>query len=100
MKSDSMRLVEELLTPIVEKIVEQQLSEKGESVTNVKNPEQFLRIGQAAKEIGCSKYILEKAMENQELSYIQPESRRLIKRGDLYNYLESIRIGRKDECDF
>jgi len=100
MENNSIKLLKDLLFSIAEEVVDQKLSEKGESVTNVKNPEQFLRIGQEAKEIGCSKYILEKAMENQELSYIQPESRRLIKRGDLYNYLESIRIGRKDECDF
>jgi excisionase family DNA binding protein len=94
------KLLEEFLIPFVEKIVDQKLSEKGELVSNVKNPEQFLTIGQAAKEVGCNRNLLQKAIANLELEHYKPENRTYIKRKHLYEYLESIKIRSKNDADY
>jgi len=95
-KEDFEKAFEDLMSPIVEKVVERALSEKNNQSTPVDNPEQFLTIGQAAKEFGCTKHLLQSAINNLELDYYKPENRTYIKRKDVYNYLESIRIRSKE----
>ena len=94
---------ETLFSPLVEKMVTRVLHEQKETKVPVKEPEQFLTIGQAAKEFGCTTHLLQKAINNLELDYYKPENRTYIKRKDMYSYLESIKIpcrDNNDDCKF
>ncbi len=83
---------ENLMNPLVKKMVQQVLIERQDSTAPVKDPEQFLTIGQAVKEFGCTPHLLQKAINNLEIDYYKPENRTYIKRKDVFKYLESIRI--------
>lgn len=90
---------ETLFSPMVEKLVKQVLSDKVDSPPDIKEPEKFLTIGQASKEFGCSTFLLQKAISNLELDYYKPENRTYIKRKDVHNYLESIKIRSKTNME-
>ena len=87
--------LEAFVKPIVEKCINQALHK--EPATAIKDPEQFLTLGQAHKEFGCSDHMLRKAINNNELSYYQPGRRVYVKRGDVAIYLQSIKVISKDE---
>lgn len=88
---------EQLIEPIVEKCVSRLLDEKKEST--VENPEQWLSVGQACKEFGCTQFTLRNAMSKAELAYYQPENRTYVKRIDVFRYLERLRFRAKDEVE-
>jgi len=86
---------EELIQPIVQRCVAQELAKNKE--LTVKKPEQWLSIHQARLEFGCSDHTLRKAMLKLELPYYQTDSRTYIKRIEVHRYLESIKIKSKDD---
>lgn len=89
---------EQLFQPMIEKCIAKALDAKPEST--VKDPDQWLTIGKAAKEFGCNQHLLRKAMVNLDLAYYQPEGRNVyIKRIDVYNYLESIKMKSKNDAE-
>lgn len=87
--------LESFISPIVEKKVKEALDDRTKN-TNIKDLEQFLTVGQASKEFGCSTHLLQKAINNMELDYYKPENRTYIKRRIVHEYLESIRIASKE----
>ena len=93
---DFKQALENFLNPIVEKMVQQVLIEKNTDSTSIKEPEQFLTVGKAAKEFGCTTHLLQKAMNNQELEYYHADNRTYVRRKHVFNYLESIKIPSKE----
>lgn len=91
------RQFEQLIEPIVEKCVSRLLEEKKE--TAIENPEQWLSVGQASKEFGCTQFTLRNAMSKNELAYYQPENRTYVKRIDVFRYLDRLRFRAKDEVE-
>lgn len=97
MKNNGMdEAFETLFSPMVEKMVKQVLLDKVDVPLDIKEPEQFLTIGKASNEFGCSPHLLQKALNNLELDYYKADNRTYIKRKDVYNYLESLKILSKD----
>lgn len=89
---------EQLFQPIIERCVVKVLEAKPEAT--IKDPEQWLSIGKACKEFGCHQHFLRKAMISLELPYYQPEGRNVyLKRIDVYNYLESIKMRSKNDAE-
>lgn len=88
---------EQLFQPMIERTVSKLLEEKKE--TTIENQEQWLTIGKASKEFGCTEHVLRKAMLNLELPYYQPDNRTYVKRIDVFRFLENQRIRSKNEAD-
>jgi hypothetical protein len=86
-----------LLQPIIDKCISKRLEENNE--ITVKEPEQWLSIGRASKEFGCTQNTLRQAMMKQELPYYQPENRTFLKRIDVHRYLETVRIKSRDDVE-
>jgi AraC-like DNA-binding protein len=85
-----------LFGPLVEKKVNEVLSIKTENQPpQMENPLQFLSVYKAAKEFGCSSSLLQRAMNSLELEFFQSEGRTYVRRIDVFNYLESIKIKNK-----
>lgn len=89
---------EQLFQPMIEKCIAKVLESKPGAT--IENPEQWLSIGKSAKEFGCHQHLLRKAMTSLELPYYQPEGRNVyLKRIDVYNYLESIKMRSKNDSE-
>lgn len=87
--------LEAFVKPIVEKCLSEAMSKDPASAP--KDREQFLTLGQASKEFGCTDHLLRKAINNNELSYYQPDRRLYVKRGDVFDYIQSIKVISKDQ---
>lgn len=90
-------VLEQFIQPIIEKCISKVLEENKESA--IKDPEQWLTMGKASKEFGCTINTLRQAIAKQELPYYQPENRTFIKRKDVFRYLESIKIKSRDDVE-
>lgn len=88
---------EQLFQPMIEKCLAKALETNKEPL--IKEPEQFLTIGKACKEFGCTQNMLRHAMNKQEIPYYSLESRTYLKRIEVHRYLESIRIKGKNDVD-
>lgn len=88
---------EQLFQPMIERCLAKALETNKEPM--IKEPEQFLTIGKACKEFGCTQNILRQAMNRQEIPYYSLESRTYLKRIEVHRYLESIRIKGKNDVD-
>lgn len=85
------------IQPIIEKCISKALEENKEST--IKDPEQWLTMGKACKEFGCTIHTLRQAMTKQELPYYQPENRTYVQRKDVFRYLESVKIKSKNDVE-
>lgn len=88
---------EQLLEPIVDKLVAKKLDQRKESA--IEDPEKWLTVGQACKEFGCTQFALRNAIAKGELAYYQPENRTYIKRIDVHRYLDRLRFRSNDELN-
>jgi Rieske Fe-S protein len=88
---------EQFIQPIIEKCISKALEENNEST--IKDPEQWLTMGKACKEFGCTLNTLRQAMIKQELPYYQPENRTYLKRKEVFRYLESVKIKSKNDVE-
>jgi hypothetical protein len=88
---------EQFIQPIIEKCISKVLEENKE--LTIKEPEQWLTMGKASKEFGCTINTLRQAIAKQELPYYQPENRMYVKRKDVFLYLESIKIKSRDDVE-
>ncbi|WP_167618199.1 helix-turn-helix domain-containing protein [Maribellus sediminis] len=96
MKKDKIvEAFEAFVKPIVDECVRQALHK--DNTTLIKDPEQFITVGKALEEFGCTDHMLRRAINNNELSYYQPNRRLYLKRGDVAAYFQSIKIISKDE---
>lgn len=87
---------EQLFQPMIERCLAKALETNREPT--IKEPEQFLTIGKACKEFGCTQNMLRQAIAKQEIPYYPLESRTYLKRIEIHRYLESIRIKDKNDA--
>jgi len=81
--------------PIVEMCIDEALHK--EPASTLKDPEQFLTLQKASNEFGCADHLLRRAINNNELTYYQPDRRLYVKRSDVAAYLNSIKVISKDQ---
>ena len=80
-----------LLDELIEKKIEEKL--KTRLATDTPDGNMWQSPGQAAKEKGCSRFAIEKAIANGEIDFYRPEGgRTYVKRKDVDAWIESVRI--------
>lgn len=89
--------LEQFIQPIIEKCISKALEENKELA--IKDPEQWLTMGKASKEFGCTINTLQQAAAKLELPYYKPENRTYVQRKDVFRYLESIKIKSRDDAE-
>jgi len=89
--------LEQFIQPIIEKCISKALEENKEST--IKDPEQWLTMGKACKEFGCTLHTLRQAINKLDLPYYQPDNRTYLKRKEVFRYLESIKIKSKNDVE-
>lgn len=92
--------LETLIEQIVETKISEVLGSRAKALPEVKDPEKWLSVPQAAREFGCNRHTLDKAIARNEIDIYKPDDRNTyVKRGDVSAFLETIRIRSRENMN-